>query len=197
MAVTALTSIYEPIASESADFLAIMDEDIEAVLSRGLRLRPLGHEWRPLHVQVVDERTPFGAPESDFPTWGMAGALALRRRAVELIGPLLSPYGDVLPLGGEGAGIAVFDCTTVIDALDQDRSEIVRFRGGGILAVTRYEFRPEKVSGVGAFRLPHDPAGLFLSGTIVDAITKAELTGLDFNLVWQHAAAPMGALDNG
>ena len=60
-----------------------------------------------------------------------------------------------MPLACADAVLAVLNVTTVIDALDLDRSVVARFPSSGrIMNVESHVFRPERLQGVQAFKVP-------------------------------------------
>jgi hypothetical protein len=88
-----------------------------------------------------DEGTP--RRYSDFPWYG-SHVLILRSDAANGLRETMRPSGEFLPLKG-GDGLELFNATTVLDALDEDRSEITRFDNGDVLDIERYVFRQEAV----------------------------------------------------
>ena len=77
----------------------------------------------------------------------------------------------------------------IVDALDLDRSELVRFSSGRVMDITRYVFQPEAIRGVHAFKIPEMARGsLLVSSEIVDAVERAGLRGTGFEQVWADDA---------
>lgn len=69
---------------------------------------------------LVDKRTK-GLPRADVPML-VNGALALTQRAKEALGPLLSRFGQLVPLDCKDQPVWYFNVTTVIDGLDRQSS---------------------------------------------------------------------------
>lgn len=110
--------------------------------------------WQPVAVRRVkaDQRS-AGRP-SDFP-W-LSGAVVMRRRTMETLRDLLEPSGEILPLGTtDGVELYVLNVTRIIDALDEQASEIVRFPDDGtVMRLGRtVVLREEAVRGIDVFRL--------------------------------------------
>ncbi|SFU16225.1 hypothetical protein [Mesorhizobium sp. YR577] len=78
---------------------------------------------------------------SDFP-WLGEHVPILKKPAVDALAPVLTRYGQLLPLKGEE--VWLFNTTTVLDVLDHDQSRIVYFDNGDILEIERHVFRQEK-----------------------------------------------------
>lgn len=103
------------------------------------------------------------------------------------MGELLRNDGELLPLACDEAELWVFNPTTVVDALDQDQSELVRFDSSGrIMTVTNYVFQDELVSDSVAFKVPELlRASTFVTERFVDAVKLADLRGVDYEMLWK------------
>ncbi|MGX7826195.1 hypothetical protein ACTG9Q_13990 [Actinokineospora sp. 24-640] len=173
--------LYQPRVHPGHEWvIPVRDTDHEVLLGLGGTSRLVG--WQPVVVSLLtaDED---GAPcaWADLP-WLSDHVLVLRPRAGAVLGPLLGPWGELLPLACPDADLSVFHALTVLDALDEDRSEIVRFDDGGILAVESYAFHAGAVTAP-AFTVPQLPRGpLFVSEEVASA--AADLTGTEFDEIW-------------
>lgn len=98
---------------------------------------------------------------------------------------MLRSCGELLPLACPYARLHVYNPTRILDALDENASDIVRFSSGRIMTVQEYVFRPHVVAGVDLFKLPNLRASpTFVSEEYVDAWSSAGLVGLEFKQVW-------------
>ncbi|MCK1641696.1 hypothetical protein IVA95_30170 [Bradyrhizobium sp. 157] len=99
--------------------------------------------------------------------------------------PLLDRSGELLPLECPEADLWLFNVLTVVDALDEEKSELVRFDDGDILDVERYVFRPDLTEGLAVFKVPQLLRGpLFLGDEFVRAVKAAGLRGPEFTQLW-------------
>jgi len=142
--------------------------------------------WRPQRMDLLRRRDD-GSPRqySDFP-WGGAHLLFVKPRALSSLRPSLEAYGEFLPLLGAD-GVSLFSVTTVADALDTERSKIVRFDDGSILDIERHAFRPEAIGSAEVFKLPEHVvrvSSIYLQESIVRRIGELGLTGIAFEMVW-------------
>jgi hypothetical protein len=97
----------------------------------------------------------------------------------------LERYGELLPLACPDADLWLFNVLTVVDALDEENSELVRFHDGNILDVVRYEFRADMAAGMAVFKVPQLLRGpLFVGEEFVEAVATAGLTGAEFIQLW-------------
>lgn len=179
--------VYEPGVRPGFEWvLPVHDTDHEYLWS--LDGTPRRDTWRPVAVSRLTEADD-GSPraEADLP-WLGGHVLVLRPSAVAALGPLLERHGELLPLACPDADLWLFNTVTVVDALDEDRSELVTFDDGTILAVEHYEFRPEAVAPV--FKVPQLLRGpLFVSDEFASALTTAGLTGLELTERWSQPAS--------
>lgn len=137
--------------------------------------------------RVNEPRRGIRLVESDFP-WLGAGSLALRERAKEVLGARLEPYAELLPLELDAPVWAV-NVTKVVDALDEERSEVLRFKTSNrIMDVKRYEFRKEVVEGLLIFKIPQlRRSTVFVSEEFVELVEGAGLKGLAFRFLWESS----------
>jgi hypothetical protein len=110
---------------------------------------------------------------------------------------LLIESGELLPLRiAEGAHY-VYNTTRVLDALDEERSTLVRFPDGNVMRIENYEFREELVRPFPIFRIPQSRAKVFVTDVFVERVTSARLTGFDFCPIWprqeRERSAPRAA----
>lgn len=147
-------------------------------------------DWRAIRMELVtaDEHGRPFVP-SDIP-WLGEHAPVLRERAVSALAPALTGSGEMLPLECADVDLVVFNTTTVLDALDLDRSELVMFPSTGrIMKVKSHVFRPERLQGVHAFKVPELLRGsVFLTDEVVSAAQAAGLRGVGFRLLWEGSA---------
>src|SRR4051812_32885843 len=80
--------------------------------------------WKPLAMQIVRKDQGRQLSESDSP-WLGSHALIFRPRAQEVLSELLLRYGELLPLLCHDAAVAMFNATSVIDALHEDASDVM------------------------------------------------------------------------
>lgn len=140
------------------------------------------HDWDPPVMSIDrDERT-----YSDFP-WLGEHAPFLREPAVQALGPTLRAFGQLLPVRCED--VRLFNVTTVLDALDRDRSGIVSFDDGTILAIERHWFDARRIGTAEIFKLPMRTSSVYVTDGFVERVRQAGLRGVSFRTVWTQADA--------
>lgn len=106
-------------------------------------------------------------------------------RAVEILADLLKDGGELLPITCEGEDYFLFNVTRLIDALDQDESELERLSTGRIMAIDRYSFVKSRLMGVNIFKLPQKPLSYpYVTDAFVRRVEESGLKGFEFRLVW-------------
>jgi hypothetical protein len=172
---------YKPSVGKDYEWINTEDADDYEVFI-GFDGSPRAAGWRPVRVRRVrmDERSGF--EPSDFP-WLGGHVLIMRARSVLALRPLLEKHGEVLPLATDDqVRLFALNVTTVIDALDEQKSTILRFPGSGrIMEVSRPVFRENLLQGVDIFRLPGlRPSPIYVGRRFVDMVEAAGLEGLEF-----------------
>lgn len=154
------------------------DEDFETFLAMDGRVI---QDWAsPVMRMVEAEETNY----SDFP-WLGEHAPILKKPAIDALAPTLTQYGQLVPLKGES--VWLFNVTTVLDALDKDKSGIVYFDDGDILVIERHVFKRDVIGTAEIFKLPMRASAVYVSGSFVERVRNAGLRGVSFVPVWTSA----------
>jgi uncharacterized protein DUF1629 len=140
---------------------------------------PFGSSWIPWKVEIDRPKGYENLPFGDFP--GMALHVPVfTERAAALLEPLLSGNGELLPLVCDEGSYFAYNVTTVLDALDEEKSSMIRFPSGRIMNITRHEFFPEKVTSP-IFKIPQTPLmNVFVTEEFQAAVSKHDLKGFNF-----------------
>lgn len=146
--------------------------------------------WAPIDMDILTEDDQ-GTPRrySDFPWYG-SHVLVLRSVAADALRKTMRPHGEFLPLNGI-VGLELFNATIVSDALDEDRSEVMRFDDGDILTIDRYVFRQEAILNCPIFKLPYRASNLYFEAGFIDQIKDMGCCGVGFKLVWSDEIDPV------
>jgi hypothetical protein len=107
---------------------------------------------------------------------------AFNERATQVLGPLLSEYGELLllPVGGEVW--SVFNPTNVVDCLDQEKSEWRIKRSGEKGRLIKATLNENKIGDEVVFQIPEKAkSSLFCSNRLLKLVSDNQLTGLNFN----------------
>lgn len=140
--------------------------------------------WNPSVMEINREINYEERFSSDFP-WLGKHVPFLRKPVVEALGHSLLKYGQLLPVRGEE--VWLFNVTTVLDALDHERSQIVYFDDGDILAIERHVFDRGRIGTAEVFKLPMRASPVFVTDSFVEQVRSAELRGVSFKALWSSA----------
>jgi hypothetical protein len=163
-----------------ADFQRLRIETFERVAS----------SWTPVEMKLLREDEGNVLEPADLP-WLGEHALVMRRPAADLVASLVEGQAELLPLSCVDAELFLLHVTECRDALDEDRSELVRFSTGRIMTIDKHVFDAGALNGVRFFKIPQMPTGpMFMSGEVVDGITSAGFRGFGAKLVWESRDAP-------
>lgn len=140
-------------------------------------------DWRPLPVKIIQEDQGIALLKSDAP-WLGSHALIFRKKALGFLCDLLRESGELLPLECDNDDLAVFNSTSVLNAVNEDASSITRFSNGRIMHISRYVFFPEVVYGADIFKISSlRVSPTFVSQRFVAQWESANLRGLEFREV--------------
>jgi hypothetical protein len=143
--------------------------------------------WNPPEVEVLyDEdlkvRSDILAPQ-DFTCLNYSSIPVFSENAVTVLEELLFVGGELLPLIFNTVPYFAFNVTRVIDALNQEQSEVTRFSDGSIMQVKQFVFAADRVRGVDVFKIPEQiRSTFFVSQRFVDLVKAHSLMGFKFHL---------------
>jgi hypothetical protein len=175
--------VYEPAVANGWEWALPLDESSNLTIAEAFG-KPIEATWTPIEMRVLrqDER---GRPwkEADMP-WMGEHLLVLRPRAVSALRDLCLQAGELLPLTCIDADLVAWNVTTVVNALDQEKSKVLRFPSGRVMSIKQARFKPEVVDGLVAFRIPEVRTSIFVGSALVERVKEAGLTGTRFKEVW-------------
>jgi len=148
--------------------------------------RTLHETWLPPKVDVDREEGRGEFSTGDFPSL-LRHAPVFSTRAIEELGGVLKKHGEVLPLvckNCEGGPYFVYNLTTIVDALDKEKSEIKYFSTGRVMRVVRYAFLDDKLNDFVIFKIPELPKSeVFVTDRFISAVESSHLSGFQFERV--------------
>jgi hypothetical protein len=139
-----------------------------------------GPTWAPPGFHLVHE--PGATRRSDMP-WLGQHTLVVRESAREALEPVLGRDAEFLPTRCSVA-LWLVNCLTVLDALDEAKSDLDRFSSGRVMRIKRPVFDPLVIKGVAMFKVPQLVRGtVFVHAEVVAAYDAAGLAGVDWQLI--------------
>jgi hypothetical protein len=140
---------------------------------------------RPIRLVLGDFEKWGEFVETDFPGRPAFGVIMMSDRAVAALGDMLNASGYLLDTVGETiTHYNIYICEQVIDAFDQERSDVELYPDGGVRRIFRYELKADLLQGRDIFRLKGVLSSVFVSGRFVDLVHQHDLTGLHMTKIW-------------
>jgi hypothetical protein len=170
-----------PAKTKYCDFATKDDADV--TIYERFNGQPMASDGQPVAITAADEDDET-ALLADHALLGIVPVFTVR--AVEVLLDFLRPNGELLPLRYGRAEYMAYNVTRVVDALDESRSKLMRFRDSGrVQLIQEYVFWPERVAGLSIFKIPQlIKAFVFVTDPFVERVKGARLTGFDFRKVW-------------
>jgi hypothetical protein len=143
--------------------------------------KPFKRSWKDVEIGLDPGRFPKGDTPSLIP-----GVPIFSGKAVKALQDVLEQNGELLPVIVGGEEYFLFNVTTVVDALDEPRSEVIRFNGSNkVLTISSYSFFGEKLASRIIFKIPQMLRGdVYVTEPFVKRVRSAGLKGFWFPLVW-------------
>lgn len=93
----------------------------------------------------------------------------------------------------EEVQLVAFDVMQVIDALDQEASQIFRYSFNDVIRVDSWAFREDRLPERGVFRIPQpgQNASILATEAVVRELAALPMTGLEWKAVWDSQAGPL------
>jgi len=143
--------------------------------------------WTSLSVKVLrDTKSNRNLPPGDFPHLTV-GAPVFSLRAVNVLKDILLENGQIFPLSCSEGEYYIFNVITFIDALDESRSEVMRFESSGrIMRVLKYAFFGDRLTGATIFKIPQFPRSeVYVTDKFRKLVADNRLLGFSFPPIWE------------
>jgi len=144
-----------------------------------IRLRDV---WRP--PRVIGRVASF----NDYPCIDLLYP-AFSKRACDALHDFLAPNGELLPVESDvGQQYFFYNITTIVDALDVDRSECEFWcePPTTAVAIDYFAFHRDRLAGLSIFRIHEWTAGIIVSNQFADRVEECGLRGFEFVKLWPH-----------
>ena len=155
----------------------------EYILEKVRSSNTFGGNWELTKVEYFKDHEDLEKPKSDFPTFSTP-LLVFSKRAIEVLKNLLEPNGEILPLICDEDELYAFNLTNIIDALDHEISDIIRFRDGRIMRIENIIFKgnmKNEIENHPIFKLPETRLGdPFVNEEFKKRVEQENLVGFEF-----------------
>lgn len=145
--------------------------------------RSLSSLWKKVEAKLVANDKELKLLPGDFPSL-VTHVPVFSQRALTKLKDSLKGNGEALPLVCDEGEYFAFNVTNIVDALDEQRSEIKRFKSSNrIMEVVKYRFHDEKLSA-NIFKIPQTAAmDVFVSDKFKKSIESFNLKGFEFRAI--------------
>ena len=134
-----------------------------------------------------DHETEAG-PLPDFTHFNLDPIPTFSARAREALDDLLTPYGELAAIEmDEPMRYFGFNATTIVDALDEEKSKIKRFTDGGVMRVEQHVLRESVTSLPPIFKMPQTRRNTtYVNEQFVEVVQRHGLSGFRFDLLFER-----------
>lgn len=166
-------------ANNYENFGFAYENDLDNYMESDLIGQEFGNEWVPFEVSVIEKRK-----KGDCPSF-TGGDLIFSEKAVKALGDLLKDNVEVLPLLYDKEKYYLINVLQLLDCVDYEKAEVIRFDSGDIMLFTRYAFKPESVRNINIFKIVDMPkCNVFVSDEFRNKVLESGLKGFSFEEVW-------------
>lgn len=178
-----LVKVYRPVVPEGFEWVFPVD-DADWEVFRSFDGSSQLELWSPVRVRLGYSEAGMEYEPAPMP-WMGSHVLVLKREAIDALGDYLGRWGELLPLECGDTELFVFNASRSVSALDEERSDVMRFGEGRIMKINRHAFDAAVIADVEIFKLTEMPRGsVYLTGDAVEVVEQSGLAGTDFELVW-------------
>jgi hypothetical protein len=137
----------------------------------------LSATWKPL--RVIGRVRPF----NDFPCLALSYPV-FSQRSVDVLRDLLEPNGELLPVITSVGSYFLYNCTTVADIIDFQKSKLSYTNEHTVSMIYHLEVHGNSLSGSSIFNMKKYPGMCFVTDAMARRIREAKLEGFEFRKVW-------------
>lgn len=145
---------------------------------------PLAGSWVPFEVELVSREGRSAFESVDAPQLIGNRFLVLKESAVPGVAEDLAPYAEFLPLLCPQEPLVLVNVITVVDAVDEQASQLKRFSNGRIMRIDRVAFDEDALPAQGVFRVPQAVGRMFCTEATA-TVLRERLTGVNLRPVWE------------
>jgi hypothetical protein len=140
--------------------------------------------WTPPVVKIIEADERGRLRPSDSP-WLAASTLVFTDKARRYMGEVLLRHGQLLPLTCDRSTLWLYNVTSVLPALDETKSRVLRHESGKAFGVLHYVFIPSQIGDVEVFKIDTLPVSpTYVTEQFVDRWLRAGLVGLTFKKIF-------------
>lgn len=139
--------------------------------------------WKPFELEAITEFVDDPNALGDIIDFNATGICLFSERACAELSSVLERYGELLPVFRDKQKFYLYHVTNVINALDEELSQVDRFSDGRIMRVKKHVFKHDVIGDDLIFGTPENKWQIFVSDQFVNAVRKTDLTGFIFESI--------------
>ena len=133
--------------------------------------------WQP--PRVTGRVRPF----NDYPCMALSYPV-FSQRAVDLLRDVLEPNGELLPLLTSVGSYFLYNCTTVADIIDFERSKLDYLSKHTISIIDHLHVHEDRLACLSVFQMRKYPRKCFVTDLVARRIREAKLEGFELRKIW-------------
>ncbi len=133
--------------------------------------------WEP--IRVLGRVRPY----NDFPSMGLSYPV-FSQRAVDVLRDILEANGELLPLTSTVGSYFLYNCTTIADIIDLQRSKVDFLNKFTILEIDNMQVYEDRLNGLSIFQIKSYPGRCFVVDSVAHRIREAKLEGIELRKIW-------------
>lgn len=183
--------IYQPRPTEACQWFGLGEAVLvlEDHLRRASRVAPALEVPLRLESIAVDDRGKALAPVP-LPWVTSLAPCVVTARIAELLTALAPAAVEPLDcVADDGEQLTLVHVLEEREAIDIDKSDLIRYPSGAIMRIHRLEVHQDQVAGATIFRDPRLPTTCFVTDAVVDSLARYHLHGWSPELVWDSDAS--------
>ncbi|MDL2268620.1 hypothetical protein LJC41_01390 [Desulfosarcina sp. OttesenSCG-928-G17] len=179
--------IYKIIPSKNYEFCHPIGKDGFLKLNKLINGEKRLKNWVPFKMELINEDMGEKLISADSPGCG-SNILILNQTIKDKMEEMFGEYGEILPIEcGKTKNLFVFNVLKFFDnAVDVEKSSLVRYKNGDIMFFEKIEFFPEVIINTHIFKITNlRVSPIFFDEYFVNFWKSNKLTGIDFDKVWE------------
>jgi hypothetical protein len=143
--------------------------------------------WEPIKVKIIKKEEGKTLIKSDAPWSGVDAFMIFTDKVVDVLGTFLRKYGELLELKNKESNLYIYNPFLCENAVDIEKSELMKLGSGKIISITKYVFNKEIISNLGSFKIDNlRVSPTFFNQEFVDEWNKNGFEGLEFIKIWEE-----------
>lgn len=146
--------------------------------------KSLANSWNKIEL-CKESKSDNGAAFKETDLYGYSNIVpVLSNNAKECLAPIIKDKAEFLPIDCDGDELWMLNTINLIDAFDEEASELTKFSSGKILAISKYVLKNDKCQDNEIFGLSDVPHHyIFVSEKIKQIVEENDLKGFEFKEV--------------